>query len=343
MSLPGILSFTTNTCVAMAFHKNSLAIQPKKTRKMTRMTSMGSENYSVVSINTKASPSSMPRLLETGDFSDCTVVAGQREFRLHKNVICYQSDFFMKAFTVPMIEASTSRVELKEPAENLDDIGRMIKFMYEAEYRRPSELADLATISSAGRPPTRPEILQKVLDGIWLDIRMYSLAKKYMVNKLMDFALAAFLENIQSELLFPIHGARAMTGVIHFIKNDPATVGSIIDLARRTFNEGDDLSPAHADGVFNLVYQIFPCLSKFAEFREALSGDLSKLAARILWRGTPTRAEKMVENCTMCNADLIEEAAMEFVSFCHGCKVKRRVDDVAADPSSFNLPWSRDH
>lgn len=39
------------------------------------------------------------RLYETRYFSDLTIVCGDREWKMHRSVVCFQSEFFMKACT----------------------------------------------------------------------------------------------------------------------------------------------------------------------------------------------------------------------------------------------------
>jgi len=275
---------------------------------------------------------SMPdqhRLLATGDFSDCTLVACGREFKLHKAVICYASVFFMKALTSQMREGLEGKVILPQETE-LDDVTRMIKFMYEKDYRQDKK-PTTRTFESCLHP-SHVEMLQETLDDLWLDVRMYSLGKRYLVDDLMRHSLQSFLIGLDSEVLFPAYVQRLeQANSLRFIVNEPNTVPSILELARRTYLHGEDLDEKHKEAMFELIFKLYPCLCKFKEFRDALKTDLSQIAGEILLRVTPPRTERLVEHCTGCQNPLLEEAALEFCSYCRSCKMTRRMEDYHID------------
>nr|OQO16318.1 hypothetical protein B0A51_14883 [Rachicladosporium sp. CCFEE 5018] len=51
-------------------------------------------------------------LLETGQFADSVVVCEDREWKLHKAIVCPRSDYFMKAYGGNFSEASEGRIDL---------------------------------------------------------------------------------------------------------------------------------------------------------------------------------------------------------------------------------------
>ncbi|KAK5128614.1 hypothetical protein LTR08_004043 [Meristemomyces frigidus] len=82
-------------------------------------------------------PKGMQGLLETGNFSDLTVICGERTWKLHKAVICPQSSFFMKAFLGDYTEAKTNKIELR--ADDPAIVDAMIQLFYKQSYDAPSQ------------------------------------------------------------------------------------------------------------------------------------------------------------------------------------------------------------
>jgi len=54
------------------------------------------------------------RLFESDIFADCTIKCGDKEWRLHKIILCRESRFFKGAFLGKFVEAETNEVILRD-------------------------------------------------------------------------------------------------------------------------------------------------------------------------------------------------------------------------------------
>lgn len=101
---------------------------------------------------TSTTPHQVPQfsaLLGSGKYSDLTLTFGSRSWKVHKSVLCLQSDFFAKACdggfkvsstrrTCPKLlltgpqETHTNTIDLSEDSEYT--IAAMVNFMYHGKY-----------------------------------------------------------------------------------------------------------------------------------------------------------------------------------------------------------------
>ncbi|KAF2107726.1 hypothetical protein BDV96DRAFT_505827 [Lophiotrema nucula] len=83
---------------------------------------------------------SMRSLLETGKHSDFTITCGNSTFRVHKSIVCTQSEFFDAASRFGK-EGQEQLVNL--PKDDETAVGYMIQYMYGLDYDIPGSTDDL--------------------------------------------------------------------------------------------------------------------------------------------------------------------------------------------------------
>lgn len=72
--------------------------------------------------------SDLETLLELGEFSDVTLIAGDSRFKAHKGILCTRSPVFKKMFTIKMREESSNTVSISEM--DSDALQEMLTFLY---------------------------------------------------------------------------------------------------------------------------------------------------------------------------------------------------------------------
>ncbi|KAF2434944.1 hypothetical protein EJ08DRAFT_722180 [Tothia fuscella] len=115
-------------------------------------------------------------LLSSGDFSDMTVVCQGKTFKLHKNIVCGQVEFFRNAFDGRFAEAESHEVKLVD--DELCAVQAMFEYLYTRVYNNQSDVEASAII---------------------LHAHVYSLADKYNIQGLKDMAGNEFSEAIVEE------------------------------------------------------------------------------------------------------------------------------------------------
>eukprot|EP00092_Neocalanus_flemingeri_P071340 GFUD01087675.1.p1 GENE.GFUD01087675.1~~GFUD01087675.1.p1 ORF type:complete len:356 (+),score=75.65 GFUD01087675.1:77-1144(+) len=67
-------------------------------------------------------------LFDKGQFTDCSILSGEQEFRCHKNILCARSSVFEAMFTANMEEKRSSKVTIKDIKEDI--VKAMLKYIY---------------------------------------------------------------------------------------------------------------------------------------------------------------------------------------------------------------------
>ena len=137
-------------------------------------------------------------LLGSGKYSDLTLKCGSRSWKVHKSVLCLQSDFFAKAcdgtFKVrndgltrsglpltELQEAHTNTIDLS--GDNEYTIAAMIHFMYHGNY-------DAAQILPSAENEAGVAML--------LHVRIVGLAQKYFVEPLQKYAQELAIDTMKN-------------------------------------------------------------------------------------------------------------------------------------------------
>jgi BTB/POZ domain len=76
----------------------------------------------------KTSANIFKNLWETGDFSDFVIIAGSKEFKVHKNILGSQSSVFKTIFNTTMKEQQTGKMKITDFSG--DAVEGMLIFLY---------------------------------------------------------------------------------------------------------------------------------------------------------------------------------------------------------------------
>ncbi|TRX89369.1 hypothetical protein FHL15_009806 [Xylaria flabelliformis] len=98
--------------------------------------------------------------------ADATIRCGSQEFKVHAIVVSTHSEFFYKAFCGQWKESKDGKTVTLEEVE-VDVVKAMIQFMYHFDYNCPEGVSTLL-----------------------FDVKVYSIADRYIIPSLKDYALA---------------------------------------------------------------------------------------------------------------------------------------------------------
>lgn len=187
------------------------------------------ENTSTALV-TKTGNTTASKLLESEKYSDLTIVCQGRQFKVHKAILCPQSDVISKLCDIDMVEKRTGVIEHEE--FDADTVERLIDFAYKKEYdatRRPSyemvqevedpiAAMDSLSIEDAIEDPTitggvtlpqdntdatkidEESIELSPTDKWVIHARVYGLAEYYDMPELRDHAYDHFVSVANDEL-----------------------------------------------------------------------------------------------------------------------------------------------
>ncbi|GAB7333377.1 hypothetical protein MBLNU13_g04992t2 [Cladosporium sp. NU13] len=118
-------------------------------------------------------------LLESGKYSDLTLICRSCNWKAHKGVLCNQSDFFAKACDEGFKEASTNMIDLSEDNEHA--VATMIHFIYHGNYDVNAILLKFAREARI----------------MLLHVRVVGLAQKYFIQALQVYAIDLAVESMK--------------------------------------------------------------------------------------------------------------------------------------------------
>jgi hypothetical protein len=179
----------------------------------------------------KSGSTTASKLLESEEYSDLTIVCQRRQFKVHKAILCPQSDVISKLCDIDMLEKRTGLIEHEE--FDADTVERMINFAYKKKYnatRRPryepaqeveESIADMdslaiedttttggvalpqedadATTPNATTLDEEPAELSTADKGV-IHARVHGLAEYYDMPELRDHAYSQFMSVADHEL-----------------------------------------------------------------------------------------------------------------------------------------------
>ncbi len=86
-------------------------------------------------------PSTLEEKVFGGKYADVTLLAGDQEFKVHKNILSERSQFFDAMFHTDMLEKNQERVELKDI--NPEVVKEMLIFIYRDKIYKYDLVPDL--------------------------------------------------------------------------------------------------------------------------------------------------------------------------------------------------------
>ncbi|CAG9951764.1 unnamed protein product [Clonostachys rosea f. rosea IK726] len=143
---------------------------------------------------------SVRSLFFTGDYSDCTIICGNYELRMHKSIICPRSRVFAAMFTHGLKEIETGVARLDD--EDPEAVRSLLYYMYHLDYpcRDSSGLVkanDGESEVGAPDPLTSPRsesVMYPDAPNLIHHCRVYCLADKFDVGSLKSLAAEKFEE-----------------------------------------------------------------------------------------------------------------------------------------------------
>ncbi|KAL2005433.1 hypothetical protein VTN00DRAFT_2644 [Thermoascus crustaceus] len=128
------------------------------------------------------------QLLESGQYSDFTIICGDREFRVHQAIVCPQSKIFERACTGQFVEASTKTMTLVQ--EDPAIISLMIDYLYSHSYKDKDDEDDDWDFSDTLRP--QDDEKKDEPPRVPTCLKLYAVADKYMIQGLKSAARDRF-------------------------------------------------------------------------------------------------------------------------------------------------------
>ncbi|KAL4959525.1 BTB/POZ domain-containing protein [Aspergillus stella-maris] len=95
----------------------------------------------------------MKTLFQTGEYSDMTIICKNATFKVHRSILCPQSDFFKMAMAGNFKESQTQTINL--PDDEPKTIERVLSFLYCGYYKDDGHIKDLG-IGPANAPSPAP-------------------------------------------------------------------------------------------------------------------------------------------------------------------------------------------
>ncbi|KAJ5318321.1 hypothetical protein N7476_004741, partial [Penicillium atrosanguineum] len=125
----------------------------------------------------------LQRLLDSGRYSDLTISCGEKNFQVHRAIVCSQSSFFDAAVKGGFKEAYLSHVDL--PDDELGTIQRVVSFLYLQDYQETDE--------------SHSEIRDS--DSMWNNLGVFMAADKFDISILKDFARSRIIKWIDTNAI----------------------------------------------------------------------------------------------------------------------------------------------
>ncbi|KAI7394256.1 hypothetical protein KC328_g6227 [Hortaea werneckii] len=245
-------------------------------------------------------------------YSDLTIVCGSFEAKVHKCIVCPQSEFFEKACeTGRWKEGDTGVIELRPASHYGDDaiaeddpeaVRLMIDYFYLGDYN-PEVITKDPSISAADENGIEESASSPVRRLLATHAKMYSIAAKYNIETLMDIAVMKFRS-----------AAKGIWDVQDLIAAVPIVYTQIPECENTMRDVVEKMILEHA-------YKLVP-EPGFKEAVEKVHGLTFGLFKRL---GAVTRQQKV---CRCCGAAYISICAIEgcrpapFGGYGHDCDLK---------------------
>ncbi|KAF1993612.1 hypothetical protein P154DRAFT_477289 [Amniculicola lignicola CBS 123094] len=120
---------------------------------------------------------SLPDYLDSARLSDGAIQCGDKEFKIHKLVLCAQSTYFSKAFNGEWKESVDSSIRLE--GDDLSVVEAMLQFMYTFDY------------NASGSAENSPSPMV-------FNVKMYAVAEKYDIPALKSQSKHKFETTVET-------------------------------------------------------------------------------------------------------------------------------------------------
>ncbi|KAH0556868.1 hypothetical protein GP486_005347 [Trichoglossum hirsutum] len=155
------------------------------------------------------------QLLQSSKYSDLTIICGNREFNVHRSIVCPRSRFFAAACDGEFLEGKTGKITLM--GDDMETVKRMISYLYTLDYEDEEHVdekvtddpsvEDEAVEATIEKPRKRSRLSEESRPALFSSVRVYAIAEKYDIPALKTLAKERFSKwarNNWSHKEFPI-------------------------------------------------------------------------------------------------------------------------------------------
>ncbi|KAF2841108.1 hypothetical protein M501DRAFT_905641, partial [Patellaria atrata CBS 101060] len=146
------------------------------------------------------------RLFASGEYSDLTVICENQEYKLHKNILCVQYDWFKKACDGDFKESETNVIDLTKEDVDPRAVRAMLQYLYTRNYDTQCATTDVTA------EPIEPAMFH---------VLVFAVGEKYLLPGLKALAKDKF-ENIVSSTSWTEYDFPAVVTAIY--DTTPASV-----------------------------------------------------------------------------------------------------------------------
>jgi hypothetical protein len=129
------------------------------------------------------------QLLKTGDYADLKIVCGNRNFHVHRAIICPQSDFFKACTKAGLKEEAEATIEIKETDPDILAVGLV--------YLYTNSIDQDVTQQVWENIPWSTEFFRDGVTFMMSQIELYTLADRLLVPSLMRLVARKFCESFR--------------------------------------------------------------------------------------------------------------------------------------------------
>ncbi|KAI9784353.1 MAG: hypothetical protein M1839_002414 [Geoglossum umbratile] len=149
--------------------------------------------------------SAMKHVLQSAKYSDLTIICGNREFNVHRSIVCPRSRFFAAACDGKFLEGKTGKIILA--GDDVETVKRMISYLYTLDYEDEERydakpvgdlvdlpIADKVVGAKSATAKERPRSTEGCRPALFSSVRVYAIAEKYDIPALKTLAKERFSE-----------------------------------------------------------------------------------------------------------------------------------------------------
>lgn len=136
--------------------------------------------------------------MDSEKYSDLTIVCGDRQFKVHKAIVCTASDVLRREVDGKMKEALTGVIQ--HDMFDADTVARMISYLYKQQYNVESDASrTLRPAQLDGDTDVQAMVLPDVNEKLGAHVRMYAIGQYYNIPTLRSLAVENFSATAEAE------------------------------------------------------------------------------------------------------------------------------------------------